>query len=262
VQGQSDSKVGFGRDRMVVLAGLLGISALAWGYLILASFHMRSMQRMGMGMTSSMGTWTSAEVAVLFIMWAVMMVAMMAPTASGMILTFAAINRRRRAQHQPYVATAIFLAGYIVVWSGFALAATIVQWGLHAKALLSPMMVSASPILGGLLLLMAGSFQWTPLKRACLRQCRSPLGFLMTEWREGPLGSFVMGLRHGVYCTGCCGFLMALLFVAGVMNLLWVATITLFVLIEKLAPQGETAGRVTGAALMLAGIALLGQALR
>ena len=146
-----------------------------------------------------------------------------------------------------------------MVWIGFSALATLAQWGLHEAALLSPMMVSTSPILGGVLLLSAGIFQWTPWKYTCLKHCRSPLGFLMTDWRDGAWGAFWMGLRHGSYCTGCCWFLMALLFVAGVMNLLWVAAITAFVLVEKMVPRGDLVGRVAGGVLILAGIVLLSQ---
>lgn len=249
------------RDRLIVLAGLVGISALAWAYLIYLTFEMGSMD-MAMDMAASMQTWTVMDLVLLFVMWAVMMVAMMVPTTTAMILAFATINRRRRMQEQPYVPTAIFLGGYVIVWTGFSALATLAQWGLHETALLSPMMVSTSPILGGLLLLTAGVYQWTPLKYACLKHCRSPLGFLMTDWREGPRGALIMGLRHGMFCTVCCWFLMALLFVAGVMNLLWVATITLFVLVEKVVPRGDIVGRVAGGVLVIAGLVLLGQRLR
>jgi predicted metal-binding membrane protein len=197
------------------------------------------------------------DLVLLWVMWAVMMVAMMVPTATVMVLTFATVNRRRRARSGPYAPTAIFLAGYVVVWAGFSVVATLAQWGLHEAALLSPMMVGTSSTLGGLLLLAAGLFQWTPVKRACLTHCRSPLAFLMTEWREGRRGALVMGLRHGMFCTGCCWFLMALLFVAGVMNLLWVAALTAFVLIEKVVPRGEIVGRVAGGVLVVAGVVWL-----
>ena len=250
------------RDRMIVLSGLVGISTLAWvymGYLAWDMGHMHMAMDMAM---PHMQVWGVLEIILLFVMWAVMMVAMMVPTAAPMILMFATINRRRQAQQQPFVPTAIFLAGYILVWTGFSVVATLVQWGLHAAALLSPMMVSSSPILGGILLLAAGIFQWTPLKYACLRHCRSPLGFLMTEWREGRRGALQMGLRHGGYCTGCCWFLMGLLFVAGVMNLLWVAAITVFILVEKVAPRGEWVGRIAGALLVVAGLVVLSQTWR
>ena len=173
----------------------------------------------------------------------------------------AAANRKRRERGDPLVPTGLFLAGYLLVWTAFSAVATAVatavQWGLHATALLSPGMVSASRVLGGLLLLAAGIFQFTPLKQACLTHCRSPLGFLMGHWREGRAGAMRMGLEHGLYCVGCCWILMVLLFVAGVMNLLWVAVISLFVLAEKVLPRGELVGRLGGAVLLVAGVVLL-----
>ncbi|TMP98954.1 MAG: DUF2182 domain-containing protein, partial [Verrucomicrobia bacterium] len=152
------------------------------------------------------------------------------------------------------VPTGIFLLGYLAVWAVFSALAAVAQWILHSTALLSPMMVSTSPILGGALLVAAGVFQWTPLKNACLTHCRSPLSFLMTGWREGKLGAFVMGLKHGAYCAGCCWFLMALLFVAGVMNIWWVAIIAVFVLLEKVVPRGLFVGKVTGVFLAVWGV--------
>jgi predicted metal-binding membrane protein len=248
------------RDRLIVLAGLVGISGLAWTYVGYLAWDMGTMD-MSMEMAMPrMQTWSVLDLVLLFIMWAVMMVAMMVPTAASMILIFAKIQRQRRAQERPYVPTVIFLSGYLLVWAGFSVLATLAQWGLHSVALLSPMMVSTSPILGGMILLAAGIFQWTPLKYACLTHCRSPLSFLMTDWREGHRGALIMGLRHGSYCTGCCWFLMALLFVAGVMNLLWVATITAFALIEKVAPHGDVVGRVAGVVLVIAGLMMLSQA--
>src|ERR1700690_3554352 len=175
-----------------------------------------------------------------------MMVAMMIPSAAPMILTFAMVNRKRREQERPFVPTGIFLLGYLAVWTGFSALAAVAQWILHARALLSPMMVSTSPILGGGLLIAAGIFQWTPLKNACLTHCRSPLGFLMTDWREGRWGALFMGLKHGAYCAGCCWILMALLFVAGVMNLWWIAIIAVLVLLEKVAPKGFGVGKIAG----------------
>lgn len=247
------------RDRLIVLSGLGGTAALAWAYMGYLAWEMGNMD-MSMEMAMpQMQAWGVVDLFLLFVMWAVMMVAMMVPTATSMILMFVTINRRRQERAQPYVPTAVFLGGYILVWTGFSVLATLAQWRLHSAALLSPMMVSTSPLLGGLLLLAAGIFQWTPLKYACLKHCRSPLGFLMTNWREGTRGAFIMGLRHGSYCTGCCWFLMALLFVAGVMNLLWVATIAAFVLVEKVVPRWDLVGRVAGGILALAGLVLLGQ---
>jgi predicted metal-binding membrane protein len=245
------------RDRMIVLGGLVGITALAWAYM---GYLAWDMGRMDMAMPR-MQTWGVLELVLLCVMWAVMMVAMMVPSAAPMILMYTIINRRRREQQQPYVPTAVFLGGYLLVWAGFSVLAMLAQWGLHSVALLSPMMVSTSPILGGLVLLAAGLFQWMPLKYACLTRCRSPLGFLMTDWREGHRGALIMGLRHGMYCVGCCWCLMALLFVAGVMNLLWVATIAAFVLMEKVIPRGDLVGRLAGGVLVVAGLVMLGQAL-
>jgi predicted metal-binding membrane protein len=205
--------------------------------------------------------WSVTDLALTFVMWAVMMVAMMTPSAAPMILIFAGINRRRQNQQVPYVPTSVFLMGYLVVWATFSVLAAAAQWGLHAVSLLSPMMVSTSPVLGGMLLLMAGIYQWTPLKHACLSKCRSPVGFVLNEWRDGRWGAFLMGLKHGSYCTGCCWALMALLFVAGVMNLLWVAAIAGFILLEKVAPAGQRMGQAAGALLVAGGVVLLGLAL-
>ena len=149
------------------------------------------------------------------------------------------------------------MLGYLAVWTGFSALAAIMQWVLHAKALLSPMMVSTSPLLGGGLLIAAGIFQWTNMKNACLKSCCSPLNFVMTSWREGKWGAFRMGLKHGVFCMGCCWFLMLLLFVAGVMNIWWIGAITILVLIEKLVPRGLWLGRVAGALFAAWGLRLI-----
>ena len=243
------------RDRSVVLGGLIGIALVAWAY---TGYLAWDMHHMAMTMPQMQG-WGVVDLLLLYLMWAVMMVVMMVPAAAPMILMFVTINRRRREQQQPFVPTAVFLAGYVLVWAGFSAVATLAQWGLHTAALLSPMMVSTSPVLGGILLIAAGLFQWTPLKYACLSRCRSPLGFLMTEWRDGMRGALHMGLKHGAYCLGCCWMLMALLFVAGVMNILWVAAIAAFVLVEKVVPRGERVGRVAGGVLVVAGLLSLSQ---
>ncbi len=241
------------RDRRVVAAGLVGVTALAWAYIVVLALPVASMPAAGMAMAMPMPQWQpwgAVDFALMLLMWAVMMVAMMVPSASPMILTFTTVQRSRLAKGDAVVPTAVFLAGYAIVWSAFSLAAALAQWGLHQGALLSPMMVSTSPVLGGFLLIAAGAFQWSGLKHACLSKCRSPLSFLLTEWREGTRGALVMGLRHGVFCTGCCWALMLLLFVGGVMNLLWVAAIAVFVLAEKIAPPGWHVARVAGIGLI------------
>jgi predicted metal-binding membrane protein len=201
--------------------------------------------------------WGLPTVILLFLMWAVMMIAMMVPSAVPMIQAFLLVNEQRQISSRPLTPVGFFLLGYLVVWTSFSALATLAQWGLHKAALLSPMMAANSPVVSGGLLLAAGVFQWTPLKRACLSGCRSPLSFLMSGWRDGTAGAFWMGLRHGAYCVGCCWALMALLFVVGVMNLLWIAVIALFVMAEKILPRGELLGHIGGVALVAAGIAVM-----
>ena len=240
------------RDRWIVVSALGLVAGLSWVYTIYLARQMGGMD-MSMVMPQVRG-WGALEVLMMFVMWVVMMIAMMTPTATPMILLFAAINRKRRERDAPYIPTAFFLSGYLLAWVGFSAAATLAQWGLHQAALLSPMMMSTSAWLGGGLLLAAGIFQWLPLKNTCLRHCRSPLGFLTTEWAEGARGALAMGLKHGTYCAGCCWALMALLFVGGVMNLLWIGGLTVFVLLEKVAPRGELIGRIAG--LLLVGLGI------
>jgi predicted metal-binding membrane protein len=234
------------RDRAVVLAGIGGLAALAWVYVARMAAVPGPEAMAGMlGMTGLQPgfAWLAG-------MWMVMMVAMMVPSATPTILLFAAISRRRRQQGGPAVPVAVFTLGYLLVWALYATVAAAVQWELHRRALLSPAMASASPLLGGGLLVAAGLYQWMPVKGACLSHCRSPLGFFSAEWREGSLGALVMGMRHGSYCVGCCWLLMGLLFVAGVMNVLWVTVIAGFVLVEKLVPWGDRLGRVAGVVLV------------
>jgi predicted metal-binding membrane protein len=236
------------RERLTVGGALALIVVLAWGY----TLHLaRTMNLSGGDMAMpQMHAWSAAMFAFMFLMWSVMMVAMMLPSAAPMILTFAAVQRRRQAQGGAYVPTAVFIAGYLLVWAAFSLLATGAQYALERAALVSPMMGKAAPWLGALLLIGAGLFQFAPLKDVCLAKCRSPLGFIMTDWRDGTRGALVMGLRHGAYCAGCCWALMALLFVGGVMNLLWVAALALFVLIEKVVPAGGRLGKAGGVLLI------------
>ena len=248
------------RDRRVVLFGLFAVTALAWLYLALMALDMGAMPSMGDALARPRAaSWTPVEFVLMFIMWAVMMLGMMLPSASPMILMFARVNRDRRGKVEPLVPTGVFVAGYVAVWTAFSLAATIAQWVLQDVGLLSPMMASTSALLGGLVLTAAGIYQWTPLKHACLRHCQTPLGFLMTRWRNGMGGAFRMGLSHGAYCVGCCWVLMALLFVGGVMNLVWVAALAALVLAEKIAPLGPWLPRIAGTALIGWGGWLLAQ---
>jgi predicted metal-binding membrane protein len=246
-------------DRAIAAAGLLGVAGLGWLYIVRLGREMAAMADMGMAMPQ-MTPWALADFLLTFLMWAVMMVAMMVPSASPMILIFATINRKRLSAETPLIRTGLFLLGYLLVWAGFSVLATLGQWGLHAAALLTPAM-AVTPWLGGILLVAAGIYQFTPIKDVCLSRCQSPFGFILTQWREGAAGALVMGVRHGAFCVGCCWVLMALLFVAGVMNLLWVAAIAAFVLLEKIAPLGKVVSRLAGALLILWGTWLLARAL-
>jgi len=243
------------RYRIVVIVGLVAITALAWMYVLQLASSMSGLETNGgLGMEAGQmemsmpqtAIWRSGDILLTFLMWAVMMVAMMTPSAIPMILTYASLNRRRYANETPFFAVAVFLLGYLIVWLSFSGVATFVQWGFHSATLLSPETIGVTPLLGGVLLILAGVYQFTPLKQVCLSNCRTPLGFLVTEWREGLGGALIMGLRHGIYCVGCCWLLMTLLFVAGVMNLLWVALIAGYVLVEKVAPAGQWVSRAIG----------------
>jgi predicted metal-binding membrane protein len=249
------------RDRLAVLAGLAVITTVAWAYIVVAARRMTSGpgrmsgQSMAPVMHAMTGVqpWTAAEFGLRLAMWAAMMVAMMVPTAVPMTLLYAAVARKAAAQHSPVAPAFVFVAGYAAMWAVFGLAATTTQWGLDRAALLSPMMVSRSAWLGAVLLIAAGVYQLTPLKNACLRNCRAPAHFLSRYWRAGRPGAFRMGVRLGAYCLGCCWILMGLLFVGGVMNLTWIAAITVFVLLEKTVPFGVNGGRAAGAAMILTG---------
>jgi predicted metal-binding membrane protein len=240
------------RDRLVIGVALGLVALLAWGYTI----HLaRTMDLSGGDMAMpQMHAWSATMFAFVFLMWTVMMVAMMLPSAAPMILTFAAIQRRRQAQGGAFVPTGVFVAGYVIVWAAFSLLATLAQYGLERAALVSPMMGQAAPWLGATLLIGAGLYQFAPIKDVCLAKCQTPIGFIMSEWRDGARGALVMGLRHGAYCAGCCWALMALLFVGGVMNLLWVAVLALFVLIEKVVPAGGRLGKAGGILLVAWGV--------
>lgn len=245
------------RDRLVVLGGLLLAAALAWLYLIDMALDMASSAGDTGGAMTRMQAWRPVDGLLMFAMWAVMMVAMMLPGAAPMILIFARVDGAREGRAGLPGRTGLFASGYVLVWAGFSTVATAMQWGLQSAALLSPMMVSTSAVLGGALFLAAGVYQWTPLKYACLRHCRSPLSFVMRHWRPGAGGALRMGIAHGAFCLGCCGFVMGLLFVGGVMNLAWVAAVTVFVVAEKIAPRGQWVARAGGGAMIAAGAYLL-----
>jgi predicted metal-binding membrane protein len=244
------------RQRVVIVAALATVAALAWLYLFLDAADMTAAMA-GMDRTMAMPPRAAIELVLLFAMWWVMMVGMMLPGVAPVILTFATVNRNRQARGEPYVPAALFAAGYLLAWGGFSLVATLAQEALERAALLSPMdMTTNNRLLGGLLFVAAGLYQFTPIKLACLRACRSPLDFVVNHWRDGPSGALRMGLTHGVHCLGCCWILMLLLFVGGVMNLLWVAVLAIVVLIEKLT-TGPWIGRAGGVLLIAYGAWLI-----
>jgi predicted metal-binding membrane protein len=211
----------------------------------------------GMAMAAmAPAAWTPGYAVLMFFMWWIMMMAMMLPSAAPMILLFATINRKQREKGAPYVPTGIFAAGYVLIWGAFSLIAVAAQWGLERSGLLSSM-ASTSVALGAGLLIAAGIYQLTPLKHACLRHCRSPIAFITHHWRSGDVGALRMGIEHGAFCTGCCWFLMALLFYGGIMNLYWIVGLALFVLLEKTIPAGHWLGRLAGLLLIAWGGALL-----
>jgi predicted metal-binding membrane protein len=247
------------RDRILIFTCILVVTALAWAYLIHLDRQMsssldyaRMMAEMGMPVDRP---WTAADLFFTFAMWAVMMAGMMAGAAAPVLLVFAAAQAARREHQTGRVprATLMFGLGYLIVWIGFSACAAVAQWGLHEAAMLSPAMAASNPRVAGAIVIAAGVYQLTPWKGVCLTHCRSPLGFLMSNWRDGATGALRMGIRHGAHCLGCCWALMCVLFAVGVMNLLWVAALTGVVLLEKVGPAGAVVARVAGVIMIVAG---------
>ncbi len=224
------------RERAIIVSAVLLLAALAWSYMLYDYWRMHTlpMSEMWMPPTGDLH-WSAADFGFTFVMWAVMMVAMMAPTAIPMITMYRLVVGKQCAE-DAHVRTGLFLLGYLVAWSGYSVFATLVQWALHGHELLTPMMDNDSGRLAGSVLIVCGLYQCTPWKDRCLSKCRTPLGFLLGAWREGRLGALSMGLKHGLFCVGCCWALMLVLFAVGVMNMIWVAVITGLVLAEKLLP--------------------------
>jgi predicted metal-binding membrane protein len=248
------------RARILIVSSVTLITLLAWLYLVYLHRQMsadmqESSMMAAMGMPES-APWRPGDVLFTLGMWAVMMVGMMAPSATPMVLLFAAA-RARRGDSALSAASALFGLGYLAVWTGFSAVAALAQWALHDAALLSSAMKASSPRVAGAVLLVAGIYQITPWKNACLSHCRSPLDFLISHWHDGKYGALQMGARHGAYCLGCCWAIMALLFVVGVMNLVWVAALAALVLLEKLAPQGVWLARISGAIMIVLGFIAL-----
>jgi predicted metal-binding membrane protein len=257
------------RDRAVIVVALAIITALAWadlaclaGDMAMGGMDMTGYRMIPAGrglMMPADAPWQPIEFGYVFAMWAVMMIGMMTPSAAPMILIYARVGRQAAREGKPFAASGWFAGGYLLSWTAFSLAATSAQWALERAALLTPMMESASNRLGAAVLILAGVYQWVPLKEACLSHCRSPLLFIQQHggFRREPRGALELGFRHGIYCIGCCWALMALLFVGGVMNLFWIATLAILVLLEKAAPFGRVIARVAGIAFIAGGVWLL-----
>ena len=256
------------RDRAVVTAALAAVTLLAWTYILRLStdMHMDGMDMSGwrsvstgfhMVMTPADHPWTPREFLLTFAMWTVMMVGMMTPSAAPLALIYARAGQMTRATH-PFAATGWLVAGYLLVWSAFALGATTLQWALDAAGWIDWDM-KATRWVASAFLMVAGVYQWTPLKHACLAACQSPLAFIqqMGGFRGDARAAVATGVQHGAYCVGCCWALMALLFVSGVMNPLWIGVLAGFALLEKLAPVGPWFSRAVGAVLIAGALSLL-----
>jgi predicted metal-binding membrane protein len=257
------------RDRAIVAAMLGALIALAWAYILwlAADMQMGGMDMTGFRMIPAgaglmmpvTAPWELIEFAFVFAMWAVMMVGMMTPSVAPLVLLYARVGRQAAAEQQPFAASAWLVLGYVLMWIGFSFIATLAQWAIERTGWLTSAMESASGVFGGLTLIAAGLYQWTPVKDACLRQCQVPLQFIQ---RHGgfcgeALGSLGLGARHGIYCIGCCWALMALLFVGGVMNVLWITAIMILVLTEKLIPADRLISRLSGVGFLAAGVWLI-----
>ncbi|MDK3020844.1 DUF2182 domain-containing protein [Pseudodonghicola flavimaris] len=250
------------RDRLVVIAGLSVVVVLSGLYTVLGigmSMSAITMTRMAIempGMMMASADWTPRYAGLVFLMWWIMMIAMMVPSAAPTILLYAKLVRKNDRADRPYASALVFLSGYLIVWGGFSLLATALQWALVSVGQMSGMMELTQAPVAAAVLLAAGIYQLSPLKQACLRHCQHPLVFLMQNWKRGTGGALRMGMQNGWFCLGCCWGLMALLFVGGVMNLLWIAALAVFVGLEKLAAGRPYLTKLSAAGLIVAGLAL------
>jgi predicted metal-binding membrane protein len=244
------------RQQRVLLAILLGLATVAWAVIIWQASHAGGMamadpeggmamgERPALDLTAGMGAW------LFLVMWVVMMAAMMFPTAAPMVLMFARVHAGKRRRGQSFVPTWVFTGAYLALWTAFGAVAYLLATAASAQLRASAWLAGNAARIGAVTILLAGVYQLTPLKRVCLRHCRSPLAFVMQHWREGRAGSFLMGLRHGLYCLGCCWLLFVLLFPIGVMNLAAMLLITALIFAEKALPAGERTARIAAAALI------------
>lgn len=252
------------RDRALVAISIAGATVMAWGYILAgAGMGMPALRMSGLPTAAGVmpfmapAVWTEGYAALMLSMWWLMMAGMMLPSAAPTILLFAALSRERRKRGSDAASAAAFCGGYLSIWGMFGIAAVALQWALDRVALLSPEMATSSVAVGAAILIGAGLWQFTPAKNACLRKCRSPIQFLTQHWRPGARGAWRMGVRHGIYCLGCCWVLMLLLFYGGVMNVYWIAGLAVFVLVEKTVSAGRWLGWLSGAVLIGWGAVLM-----
>lgn len=243
-------------ERAVIAASLLFVTLAAWLGSWAISAGMGAIDPTFLAVLCAR-PWSLADVTNAFLMWNAMMVAMMLPSAAPMIDAFATIAKRRRERHDPYVPTAVFVLGYLGVWAGFSTIGALGHWLMANTGLMGPDMALNNRLAAGGVLVLAGLYQLTTVKQACLTHCRSPSGFILSEWREGYWGSMVMGFRHGFYCVGCCWALMLLMLVVSMMDLRWTAALAIYVAAEKLLPNGQLLSKVAGVGATVLGVAFL-----
>lgn len=245
------------KQEKIIVAALVVLSTVAWIITIHHSQGMGSHTSMEMQMPMDMEHRPLILEAFLFlVMWIVMMIAMMFPAALPMVLIFSTVHGKRKARNQGFIPTWVFVAGYLLVWAFFGALAYLGDTAIEHLGMDLPELREYKPLIGGGVLIVAGLYQMTPLKNVCLTHCRSPLHFIMHRWREGYLGSLIMGIDHGSYCLGCCWGLMLVLFTVGVMNITWMGILTLVIFIEKTSKHGVTISRFVGGLLILLGFSM------
>jgi predicted metal-binding membrane protein len=249
------------RDRWLIGMALAAAIALCWAWIVPMARDMYGAMT-GPSAWMMASRWDFTHLALLFAMWVVMMAGMMLPSAAPTLLLYAGVIRKSPDHGRAHAHVYAFAGGYLIVWTVFSLGATGLQRLLANLLLLSPMMEARNSVFGGALLIVAGLYQLTPWKSTCLASCRSPAAFIAQHWKRGVAGGFRLGLAHGLDCLGCCWALMLLLFVGGVMNLWWIGALTVFVLLEKLAPLGAQGGRLSGLLIIAMGLWRLAETCR
>ena len=255
-------------EQTIIIGGLALICILSWIYVINGAGTGMSVWAMTTAqfppptnIYNDPMVWGYSYWLIMLMMWWIMMIAMMIPSAVPMILLYARVYRHAQSNNQldnSIIPTSLFASGYLISWLAFSLFVIILHWGLEKSELVHSMMMWSTSIkLSAVFLIIAGIYQFSPLKHACLTHCRSPAEFLSKNWRNSRIGAMQMGIKHGLYCVGCCWVLMGLLFVGGIMNLLWIVGLAIFILLEKVTPFGNEIAKVSGAAMMLVGISLL-----